>query len=89
MRTLTAPVDWRDCQFISLANAARIAGRSPGWVRGAVTAGDLIAMRLPTGGPPVVTVESLAALLDASTPVPAERVPAGRRSPLQLVVSNA
>lgn len=64
MQVLQRPIDWKDCEFVSLSNAARIAGRSPTWVRGAICTGDLEGVRLPTGGPEVVTVKSLVALLE-------------------------
>ncbi|SFP31525.1 hypothetical protein [Tranquillimonas alkanivorans] len=89
MSTLRAPLCWRDCEYVSAANAARIAGRTPGWVRGAIVAGELRAVRLPTGGPPVVTVESLVRLLDSAAPLDGPAVPAGRRSPLRLVADNS
>lgn len=55
---------WRDYEFVSLAEAARIVGRTSSWTRRAIVTGDLEAVVLPTGGPEVVTVRSLAALVD-------------------------
>lgn len=60
------PLDWKECEYLSLANAARIAGRSATWARAAVCTGDLESVRLPTGGPEVVTVRSVQALLSRS-----------------------
>lgn len=89
MQTLRQPLDWRACEYVSLANAARIAGRSPNWVRGAICTGDLEGVQLPTGGPEVVTVKSLVALLDRATRInrQAEEV-RGRAPHLQLVTCN-
>jgi hypothetical protein len=69
MTALRQPIDWRQCDFISLTNAGRVAGKSAAWARGAVCTGDLEAVRLPNGGVEVVTVKSLAAFLDRSHPV--------------------
>ena len=69
MQTARTLIDWRDCEFVSLANAARIAGRTPSWARNAICTGDLEAVKLPTGGPEVVTVESLRALLQRARQV--------------------
>ena len=82
------PIPWRECEFVSMANAARIAGRSPAWVRRALCIGDLQARTLPTGGPPVVTVASLAELLDASQPAAGENIKPGVRRSLRLVTSE-
>lgn len=89
MKLLSDPLDWRSCEYVSMANASRIAGRSAGWARGAVTAGDLDVVYLPTGGPPVVTVASLARLLDGTRPLPGHEVGPGRRPVLRLVHSNS
>ncbi|WP_131618154.1 hypothetical protein [Roseivivax marinus] len=87
MRVKQSPVDWRECQFVSIANAARIAGREPGWAREAIAAGHLEAVRLPTGGPAVVTVASLRLFLDAARE--AAPVHQGERGPsLRVVASN-
>ncbi len=64
------PLDWQDCEFLSLTDAARVVGRSPTWARAAICTGELEAVYLPTGGREVVTVRSLKALVDRSRPVP-------------------
>jgi len=79
---------WQRCQYVSLANTAKIAGRSHGWVRRAVQTGHLDAFELATGGPPVVSVVSLRNLLAASKPIEPHAVPAGRRAPLRVVADN-
>lgn len=63
------PLDWQDCEFLSLTDAARVVGRSPTWARAAICTGDLEAVYLPTGGREVVTVKSLKALVSRSHPV--------------------
>lgn len=83
------PIDCRSCEFVSLANAARIAGREPGWASDLVTAGVLEARRLPSGGPPVVTVESLARFLDDAHPVERSMIRKSDEPPLRLVICNA
>lgn len=90
MQVLQKPIDWRDCEFVSLSNAARIAGRSPTWVRGAICTGDLEGVRLPTGGPEVVTVASLVALLERAERIRqrAEGVRGNAAPHLSLVHSN-
>lgn len=88
MEVFRTPIPWQECEFVSMANAARIAGRSHGWVRECITAGELSARRLPTGGPPVVSVASLRALLRAAGYIDGAEVPAGRRPALRLVTSN-
>ncbi|MEC7763737.1 MAG: hypothetical protein VX874_17670 [Pseudomonadota bacterium] len=82
---LMKPLDWRSCEYVSMANASRIAGRSPGWAQELVTFGALKAFRLPSGGPPVVTVESLAAFLDGAEPVPVLKRASGERPHLKVV----
>lgn len=64
------PLDWQDCEFLSLTEAARVVGRSPTWARAAICTGDLEAVYLPTGGREVVTVRSLKALVSRTRPVP-------------------
>ena len=71
MSTLRTPVTWEACEYLSLSDAGRIAGKSAAWARGAVCTGDLEAVRLPTGGRDVVTVRSLKALLEKSRPASA------------------
>lgn len=88
MEVCRQPINWRACRYVSMANAARIAGRSPGWVRECITAGDLSAWRLPTGGPPVVSVSSLRAFLGEAQPIEPHAVRAGRRPTLRLVSDN-
>lgn len=88
MHLRKSPVAWHECEFVSLSNAARIAGRAEGWTREAITSGRLKAVRLPTGGPPVVTVSSLRRLLSEVEPVASENAPAPRRPALRLVATN-
>jgi hypothetical protein len=78
MTALRKPIEWRQCEFLSLTNAGRVAGKSAAWARGAVCTGDLQAVRLPNGGAEVVTVRSLAAFLDRARPVRAEDFGEGR-----------
>lgn len=90
MRVLREQIDWRDCEFVSLANASRIAGRGPNWVRRAICVGDLEAVKLPTGGPEVVTVASLRALLERSRRVEREALrEAGKPRPPYLTVVSS
>jgi hypothetical protein len=83
---------WRDCEFVSMAEAARIVGRSKSWTQRAVCTGDLEAVWLPTGGPEVVTVASLARLIDRAEPAvlhfPKPR-PGTAGAALRLVVNEA
>lgn len=72
MTALRAPIDWRQCEYISLTNAGRVAGKNAAWARGACCTGDLQAVRLPSGGAEVVTVKSLAAFLDRARRLKAE-----------------
>lgn len=72
------PLDWQDCEFLSLTEAARVVGRSPNWTRAAICTGDLEAVYLPTGGREVVTVRSLKALVDRSRPVPQQDLAVAR-----------
>lgn len=94
MSTLETCKTWRDYEFVSLAEAARIVGRTASWTRRAIVTGDLEAVVLPTGGPEVVTVRSLAALVDrAEPPAPAIATfgapPTRSGAPaLRLVVDN-
>ncbi|MES2335195.1 MAG: hypothetical protein V4551_11040 [Pseudomonadota bacterium] len=69
MTALRKPIDWRQCDFISLTNAGRVAGKSAAWARGAVCTGDLQAVRLPNGGAEVITVKSLADFLERVCPI--------------------
>lgn len=69
---------WQDCQFLSLAEAARVVGRSPTWTRNAICTGELEAVYLPTGGREVVTVKSLQALVDRSRSVPRQALNSAR-----------
>jgi hypothetical protein len=81
------PADWRFREFVSLAEAGRIVGRSRQWAAGAVEMGHLEGVRLPTGGPPVVTVASLVRLtsrVECAAPV---RLQSARAS-LELIVNN-
>jgi hypothetical protein len=72
------PLDWQDCEFLSLTDAARVVGRSPTWARAAICTGDLEAVYLPTGGREVVTVKSLKALVSRSRPVPQQDINSAR-----------
>lgn len=88
MQTLKKPIDWRACAYVSASNAARIAGRTHGWVRGAVTSGQLTAVQLPTGGPPVITVSSLARLIAEAQPVPQRDVRLCARPNLRVIADD-
>ena len=81
------PADWRFREFVSLAEAGRICGRSRQWAAGAVEMGHLEGVRLPTGGPPVVTVGSLVRLTDQAKCQAVER-PRSTPAPLELIVNN-
>lgn len=82
---LRKPLNWRECDFVSMANAARIAGRAPGWAQELVTVGALEARRLPSGGPPVITTASLARFLDAAEPIHRGQPVPGQRPALRIV----
>jgi hypothetical protein len=66
MRVALAVIDWRDCEFVSLANASRIVGRESGWARNAAAMGELEAVQIPTYGPLVITVCSLKDFIERS-----------------------
>lgn len=83
------PLDWRSCEFVSFSNAARIAGRSPGWAQELVTTGELEGVRLPCGGPPVVMVKSLITFLDRAQPVGRKAEKPTSRPALKLVANNS
>lgn len=83
------PLDWRSCEFVSLSNAARIAGRAPGWAQELVTTGELECKRLPCGGPPVVTVRSLANFLERAQPAVRLTQKQAGRPALRLVTNNS
>ncbi|QPC90006.1 hypothetical protein [Mesorhizobium sp. INR15] len=57
-------VPWRDRAFVSIPEAAEIVARSPDWVRNRLGEGRLHGCRVTPGGPLVVTVRSLAELVD-------------------------
>ena len=84
MTTLRTPIDWRQCEYVSLSNAGRIAGKSATWARGAICTGDLQAVRLPNGGAEVITVQSLVDFLGGAHPV--RSTPAGPTGPLSRTI---
>ena len=77
--------DWRELGAVTLAQAARIAGRSYSWARDRAVDGSLDAIELPTG-PLVVTTASLDALLLRQRR--ASRSNMKRGCHLRLVVNN-
>jgi hypothetical protein len=87
---------WLDYELVSLAEAARMVGRTSCWTRRAIVTGDLEAVVLSTGGPEVVTVRSLDALVDrverpeGVLEAFAAKLASGRRGvrALRLVVDN-
>lgn len=80
---------WREREFVTVAEAAAIAGRSTTWVRNQFVVGALDERRLPTGGPTVVTVASLARLVDGARPVEPIAPGPRRQAALRIVVDNA
>jgi hypothetical protein len=79
--------DWRQLEFVSLQEAGRIVGRSRQWAADAVQFGYLDAVRLPSGGPMVVTVRSLERFVrhaQRKAPAPKRAKPAA----LELIVDN-
>lgn len=84
-----ARLPWREREFISIGDAALIVGRSRTCVENLITAGQLDARRLPSGGPAVVTVASLLQYVDAAEPLAPRVFAATARTPLKLVVDNA
>lgn len=83
---------WRGRAFVSLAEAAAIAGRSYTWARNRTVDGTLDARRLALDGLTLVTVASLAKLIDEATqqrpPVSVAKHRSRRPSHLTLVVDN-
>ena len=77
-------IPWRDRAFVSIAEAAEIVARSPDWVRNRLGEGRLHGCQVSKGGPTVVTVPSLANLIEhAAAGSPHARGPA-----LYLAVNN-
>ncbi|MBX9847492.1 MAG: hypothetical protein K2Z80_37520 [Xanthobacteraceae bacterium] len=83
---------WRERAFVSLAEAAAIAGRSYTWARNRTVDGTLEVRRLSMDGLTLVTVASLAKLIDEATrqrpPVSFAKHRSRRPSHLTLVVDN-
>ena len=80
--------DWRQREFVSLQEAGRIVGRSRQWAARMVNRGWLEAVRLPSGGSPVVTVQSLDRFVKQAqrkAPAPQRTKPAS----LELIVNNS
>ena len=80
--------DWRQREFVSLQEAGRIVGRSRQWAADAVEIGYLESVRLPSGGPLVVTVRSLDRFVrhaQRKAPAPQRTKPAS----LELIVNNS
>lgn len=84
MTALRKPIDWRQCEYLSLTNAGRVAGKSAAWARGAVCTGELEAVRLPNGGAEVIRVQSLLDFLKRSRPISAADL-ANARPPTMAV----
>lgn len=75
-----AYIPWRDRAYLSLDEAGLIVARSADWIRTRICEGQLEGHRHQKGGPLVVTVASVAALVDRTVdPLPAHRV---RRRPV-------
>ena len=74
----TEYVPWRDRAFVSIVEAGEIVARSSDWVRNRIAEGRLHGCRVTAGGPLVVTVRSLATLVDsalmAAPPPPTPRL---------------
>lgn len=87
MEPLRKPLEWHECEYLSVANAARVVGRSATWARAAICTGDLEAVRLPTGGPEVVSVKSLLALISRSRHLPKDEARRAKAGHLHLVIN--
>lgn len=79
-------VPWRMREFVTVAEAASIVGRSPSWIRDRAGEGRLTAVRLQRAGGLLITVESLRRLVAEAEPA---RLPAPRRPALALVSDNS
>jgi hypothetical protein len=82
---------WRERAFVTVAEASAIFARSTTWVRNRLTDSSLDAASLPGYGPTVVTVASVAKLVEKSMPkrdVEPDGVHRRRKSHLRLVVDN-
>jgi len=82
---------WRERAFVTVAEAATIFARSTSWVRDRLTDNSLEAASLPDDGPTVVTVASVAKLIEKGVPkrdAEPHGVPRRRKSHLRLVVDN-
>lgn len=67
MQSQRSNIPWRERVFVTPAEAALIVARSECWVRERILEGRLQGAQLAAGaGPIVVTVESLASLIDAT-----------------------
>lgn len=69
-------IPWRDRVFVTIAEAGQIFARSPAWVRDRASEGRLELANVSRGGPLVVTVASVAALVDELTPDAGQDAPA-------------
>ncbi len=82
---------WRERAFVTVAETAAIFARSTSWVRDRLTDNSLEAACLPGDGPTVVTVASVAKLVEKGLPkrdVEPNGVHRRRKSHLRLVVDN-
>lgn len=80
----TEYVPWRDRAFVSIAEAGEIVARSSDWVRNRLAEGRLRGCRVTPGGPLVVTVRSLAELIEGAL----QAAPPTRAPRLYLAVDN-
>lgn len=88
---LTATPLEKTADFLTLSQAARIAGRSYSWARDRTIGGHLEQRRFSPGGVLHVTAESLSRLLELERKQaarPGSRAMRNRRSHLRLVIDN-
>jgi hypothetical protein len=87
-----ARIPWRMRAFVTIADAALIVGRSTSWIRDMLTAGALEARLINGRGVALITVSSLARLVDRAEPLPREALsqprPCGSKPKLRLAVDN-
>jgi hypothetical protein len=62
-------VNWRECEFVTPAVAAKILGYSVSTIRNLLFNDGLRAVRLARSGPVFVTVKSLIEFIDGAQPV--------------------
>lgn len=83
-----AYVPWRERAFVTPAETAEIFARSLDWVRNRAGEGCLDLRRLSRGGPVVITVDSVVALIERTGRCPRPTKTSPEASHLRLVVDN-